>query len=216
MSKRIVGVLLLMLLVIGFPADQVIAANGTAVNMTVGDESFACTFYENNTAKALLDFMPVKYKMSELNGNEKYKYLNKELPTNEKNVRHIKAGDIMLYGSDCLVVFYKSFNTSYEYTPVGHVTNPEGLANAVGNKKVTIRFSMKKKIDLSRKRVTLNPGKTKTIKLKGVKASKVKWSSSNRKIATVIKGKIKAKRAGTATIIAKYGKKKYKCRVFVL
>ena len=45
MSKRIVGVLLLMLLVIGFPADQVIAANGTAVNMTVGDESFACTIY---------------------------------------------------------------------------------------------------------------------------------------------------------------------------
>ena len=216
MSKRIVIVLLLMLLVIGFPANQVIASNGNAVNMRVGDESFECTFYENDTAKALLESMPVKYKMSELNGNEKYKYLSEELPTNEKNVKHIKAGDIMLYGSDCLVVFYKSFNTSYEYTPVGYVRNPRGLENAVGKKKVTIRFSKKKEIGLSRKSLTLKPGKTKTIKLKGVKASKVKWSSSNRKIATVIKGKIKANRAGTATIIAKYGKKKYKCRVFVL
>ena len=77
-------------------------------------KSFDCEFYDNKTAAALLKTMPFKYRMSELNGNEKYKYLNRDFPTDEKEVRKIKAGDIMLYGSDCLGLFYKSFNTSYE------------------------------------------------------------------------------------------------------
>ena len=93
---------------------QANAKSQTAVNMKVGSKTFKCVFYNNKTAKALLKKMPVKYNMSELNGNEKYKYLKKELPANEKMVKKIKAGDIMLYGSDCLVVFYKSFSTTYE------------------------------------------------------------------------------------------------------
>lgn len=36
--------------------------------------------------------------MSDLNGNEKYYYLDENLPTNSENIGHINAGDIMLYG----------------------------------------------------------------------------------------------------------------------
>ena len=79
--------------------------------------------------------------MSELNGNEKYKYLSYELPTNKKKVKRIKAGDIMLYGSDCLVVFYKSHKTSYKYTKVGHINNTRGLKKAVGKGKVKMKFT---------------------------------------------------------------------------
>ena len=70
-------------------------------------------------------------------------------------------------------------------------------------------------IGLNKKSLTLTVGKTATLKVKGTK-KKVVWSSSNRKIATVTKkGKVKARKKGTATIYAKVGKKKLKCKVKV-
>ena len=44
----------------------------------------------------------------------------------------------MLYGSDCLVLFYDSFSTSYSYTKIGYLDNPEGLKNIVGNGTVNV------------------------------------------------------------------------------
>ena len=113
------------------------------MKIQVGKKTYKATFYNNKTAKALLKRLPVSYKMNELNGNEKYKYLNYNLPTNEKAVKKIKAGDIMLYGSDCLVIFYKSFRTNYEYTRVGRINNPKKLKKAVGKGKVRIKIRKK-------------------------------------------------------------------------
>ena len=59
------------------------------------------------------------------------------------------------------------------------------------------------------------PGQSQTIKLTGTNAKKVRWSTSNKKIAKVSKGRIRAKKPGTVTITAKYKKKKYKCKVTV-
>lgn len=71
------------------------------------------------------------------------------------------------------------------------------------------------KIKLSKKSVTVTKGKTITLKLKGTK-KKPKWSSSNKKVATVTKkGKVTGKKAGNAKITAKLGKKKYTCKVKV-
>lgn len=69
---------------------------------------------------------------------------------------------------------------------------------------------------LSATKVTLKVGKTKKLKVKNAKKKKIKWTSSNKKVATVSKsGKIKAKKKGKATITAKVGKKKLKCKVTV-
>lgn len=71
------------------------------------------------------------------------------------------------------------------------------------------------KVKLNKTRVTLQVGKSVTLKLKNNK-KKVKWLSSSRKVAVVTKkGKVTAKKAGKAVITAKVGKKKYKCRVTV-
>ena len=136
--KVLLTALITLALCFCIPVGQVSAESGTKVKIKVGSKSFNAVFYDNDTSKALLESMPMKLKMSELNGNEKYRYLSKDFPTNEKRVKRVKAGDIMLYGSDCLVVFYKSFNTSYEYTKVGRITNPKGLKKAVGKKSVII------------------------------------------------------------------------------
>ena len=79
----------------------------------------------------------------------------------------------------------------------------------------------KKKPALSKKKAVITVGKTLTLKVKNIsKKTKVTWKSKNKKIATVSKkGKVKAKKAGTAKITASFryqGKKYVKtCKVTV-
>ena len=70
-------------------------------------------------------------------------------------------------------------------------------------------------VKLNKKKLTLEVGKSETLKITGTK-SKITWSSSNKSVATVsTKGKVTAKKAGKATITAKVGTKKYSCTVTV-
>ena len=105
-----------------------------------GNKIFSATLYDNGAAKALMDMLPLTLDMSELNGNEKYYYLDKSLPTNASRPSGIKTGDIMLYGNSCLVLFYESFSTSYSYTPIGRIDDPAGLAAALGSGNVQVTF----------------------------------------------------------------------------
>lgn len=72
---------------------------------------------------------------------------------------------------------------------------------------------------LSKTKITMTVGQSKKLKVKGIskkRAKRIKWKSSKKKVVTVTKtGKIKARKAGTATITAKVGKKKLKCKVTV-
>lgn len=75
----------------------------------------------------------------------------------------------------------------------------------------------KKAPKLSATSKTVLKGKTFTLKVKNAGKAKVKWASSNKKVATVSKaGKVTAKKAGKATITAKVGKKKLTCKVTVV
>ena len=186
----------------------------TRGTVSIGNSVFSAEFENNKAAKAFVKKFPVTWKMSELNGNEKYKYLKSRLPANEKAVKKIKAGDIMLYGSDCIVVFYESFSTDHKYTRLGRITDTEGLSDALGTGSVKVKFSMKPAPN--KKKVTLEKGETFTLKLASASSNKVKWKSSDKKIASVSKsGTVTAKEIGKATITAVYKKKKYKCIVTV-
>ena len=112
------------------------------LNIKVGDKNFKATLESNNTTKSLLEKLPLTINMSELHENEKYYYFNESLPTNSERIGNINTGDLMLYGSDCLVLFYKSFSTSYSYTRLGHIDNSQGLADAVGNGNITVTFEV--------------------------------------------------------------------------
>lgn len=59
-------------------------------------------------------------------------------------------------------------------------------------------------------------GYTVKLKLSGVSSKQVTWSSSNKSVATVNKGTVKALKGGSATITAKAKGKKYRCRVTVV
>lgn len=114
----------------------------STLNLKIGSENFVATLYDNETTRELIKRMPLSINMSELHGNEKYYYFEEEFPTNSETIANIKTGDLMLYGSDCLVVFYKSFSNSFHYTKLGKINNPSKLANAVGNGNIQITFSI--------------------------------------------------------------------------
>ena len=65
--------------------------------------------------------------MNNLNGNEVYYYFDESFKTNQQSAGNINQGDIYLYQDNCLVLFYKTFTTTYTYTKIGKVINPEGL-----------------------------------------------------------------------------------------
>lgn len=112
------------------------------LKISVGSTSFTITLENNATVIAFKTLLPMTVNMSEMNGNEKYYYLPENLPTASSNSGTIQNGDLMLYGSSCLVLFYESFRTSYSYTRLGRVENPSGLASALGSGSAHVTFEL--------------------------------------------------------------------------
>ena len=111
------------------------------ITLTIGTKTFSATLADNSTTRALVSQFPITLDMNELNGNEYYVYLDNSLPTAGKNPRTINAGDIKLYGSSCLVIFYKSFSTSYSYTDLGAISDTTGLLDALKKSGGKVTFS---------------------------------------------------------------------------
>lgn len=110
------------------------------LHIVIGGATFTATLSDNAAARAFEAMLPMSIRMDELNGNEKYYYLPSRLPAAASSPGTIRTGDLMLYGSDCLVLFYKTFRTSYKYTPLGRVDDPSGLETALGAGAATVSF----------------------------------------------------------------------------
>ena len=91
------------------------------VKVFIDDKEYKLNLYDNETSSSLVKLFPIEVTMKTLNENEVYVYLDEKLPTNSSNPKTIHSGDVMLYGDNCLVIFYKTFNTSYSYTKIGHI-----------------------------------------------------------------------------------------------
>lgn len=115
---------------------------GSKMTIKIGTNTFTATLYDNATAAAFKSLLPMTVNMDELNGNEKKFDLSGNLPTNASNPRTIQTGDLMIYGSNTLVLFYKTFSTPYSYTRLGRIDDTEGLAAAVGSGNVTVTYEL--------------------------------------------------------------------------
>lgn len=118
------------------------AESGLNFRIIIGSATFSGSFYTTEAAEAFRATLPLTVTMSDLNDNEKHCELPQNLPTSTTRPGTIRNGDLMLYGSRTLVLFYKTFSSSYSYTRIGKVDNPSGLEAALGGGNVTVKFEL--------------------------------------------------------------------------
>jgi hypothetical protein len=148
MKYTFATLLLLFQILMGAACDQATPLQENTDSMSdtlkikVGSKAFAATLLDNPTSTAFKSLLPLTINMTELNGNEKYFELPKSLPTNASNPGTINPGDLLLWRSNTLVLFYETFSTSYSYTKLGKIDNPTGLATALGSGNVIITIEL--------------------------------------------------------------------------
>lgn len=113
----------------------------SSLTIQINGKNFSAALEDNLSARAFAERLPLEVNMIELNGNEKYFYLDADLPSDSVSVERIHAGDLMLFGSNCVVLFYKDFATSYSYTRLGKLDNPADLTKTLGAGNVRIAFA---------------------------------------------------------------------------
>ena len=111
------------------------------IAVTVNDAPFTATIEDTAAGQELLARLPLTLAMEELHGNEKYCYTGASFGGEQYVPETIEAGDLMVFGSDCLVLFYETFaNGGWSYARVGKIDDTAGLAEACGAGRATVVF----------------------------------------------------------------------------
>lgn len=119
-------------------AESTVSTSNTRIVLVYNGNKYSVTTENNPTVKALSSCLPLTMNMTELNGNEKYHNLSSRLPSKDIDIKRIRKGDLMLYSSHCIVLFYKDFDTTYRYTRIGHVDSFDSIADSLGRGNITI------------------------------------------------------------------------------
>jgi hypothetical protein len=113
------------------------------LQMRIGDTVVSVEWEDNKSVQALKDLCsdePLVIQMSMYGGFEQVGSIGTSLPRNDRQIT-TRAGDIVLYSGNQLVVFYGS--NSWAYTRLGHITDQDAtsMAELLGNGDVTITVS---------------------------------------------------------------------------
>ncbi len=150
-------IMLILLLILSLPALPACGASAAApepeaqteevkemtMHLKIGDTAVE-TAWENNASvealKALCADEPLVVEMSMYGGFEQVGSIGKRLPRSDVQIT-TKAGDLVLYSGNQLVVFYGS--NSWAYTRLGHITDRSAkeMAELLGSGDVTITIS---------------------------------------------------------------------------
>lgn len=108
------------------------------IEVIIDDKTYSVVLENSDIKEDFLKLLPLKLKMNDLNKNEKYAYIDNSFITSNTYTGKISKGDIMLYQDNCIVIFYKDFETTYYYTKIGYIENLEDL----GSNSVTVSFNI--------------------------------------------------------------------------
>ena len=111
------------------------------IKITIGAHEYIANLENSTTSCEFGKTLPRTLSMSDFNSNEKY-YRGDKLTSKDEKYSKINAGDLMLYSSNTIVLFYKTFDTSYSYTPIGKIVDATGIESAVGSGNIEVSYEM--------------------------------------------------------------------------
>lgn len=112
------------------------------MNVKIGSYTFTATLEENDAVRELVEMMkknPVVISMDDYSGFEKVGSLGRRLTASNKQTT-TKAGDIVLYNGNNIVMFYGS--NSWSYTRIGKIDDLTDWKKALGSGSITAEFSI--------------------------------------------------------------------------
>ena len=113
------------------------------MKLTIGNEEVAVDWEDNESVNAIKEMTEegaVTIQLSMYGGNEQVGSIGTTLPSDDKNTT-TNAGDIVLYNSSNIVIFYGS--NTWDYTRLGKVTDKtaDEMTELLSNGDVTITLS---------------------------------------------------------------------------
>lgn len=133
---------LLILLITTGSVIGLVSAQNHRLKITVGNSEFTATLNNNETVNTFISMLPLEVNMNEMGGYEKFYNLPQNLPGSASNVGTTNEGDLMIWSSNCLVLFYVTRSTSYSYIRLGRIDNTSGLSQALGSGNVQVKFEL--------------------------------------------------------------------------
>ena len=118
-------------------------SDNKTLSLFIGETQIPVTWENNDSVTALIELAKggLTVNMRMYGGFEQVGNLGKILPSNDKQVT-TAAGDIVLYSSDQIVLFYGS--NTWRYTKLGRINlNKEELTKLLGETPVTLTILLK-------------------------------------------------------------------------
>ncbi len=112
------------------------------LQIEAGGSTFTATLENNEAVTAFVEMLedePIVIEMDDYSGFEKVGSLGTSLPASNSQMT-TQAGDIVLYNSSQIVMFYGS--NSWSYTKLAEVDDLTGWEDALGSGSVTVTFSI--------------------------------------------------------------------------
>ena len=109
------------------------------MNVQIGNQIFTATLADTKAAQEFAQMLPMTITLNDYSGFEKVGSLGRSLTTSNSQITTV-AGDIVLYNSSNIVMFYGS--NSWSYTRLGKIDDLTGWADALGHGSVTAIFTL--------------------------------------------------------------------------
>ena len=110
-----------------------------AMKLTIGETAVPVTWEDNPSVEDLRTHLPLTIQMSRYGGNEQVGSIGQNIVRDDKETT-TKAGDIVLYSGNKIVIFYGS--NSWAYTRLGHVNlSQQEMTELLSNRDVKITLT---------------------------------------------------------------------------
>lgn len=125
-------------------SNEITSSKQMKIDIIINDTVLKATLKNNSSVDAFVELLkdgPLTVTMNDYANMEKLTNLKTNLPENNEYM-HTKAGDIVLYQGNTLVIYYDT--NSWSLTPLGTIDDidSKSLKQLLGNNDVTVTFSL--------------------------------------------------------------------------